>query len=198
MAIVLSLLGFYSDVVTNGFKNRPPAHWTIKYWQWIYSKPRNESPLITGNINCEEFVCLPCTGGGEDCGRKTVLSGKDAEKDILIPVFASEYSTAEVTNGTDEQLRKMARAMSEPMVMEASLDSTALTPYYIESEPFTLEVPSNHSLENRTALAGRYRAVSCGYWHRLKPLAKGKHTIKFGGSARNGFYTKVSYEIDVK
>jgi hypothetical protein len=178
--------------------NKPPIEWTVRYWQWIYSKPRDQNPLKSGDINCEDFISLPCTGGGEDCGRAITLSGEDAEKDILIPVFASEYSNAEVVNGTDEQLREMARAMSVPVVMEASLDSIPLTPYYVESEPFTLEVPSNHSLENRIASAGRYRAVSCGYWHRLKPLAKGKHVIKFGGSARNGFYTKVSYEIDIK
>jgi len=178
-------------------ENKPPAHWTIKYWQWIYSKPRDQNPLITGIINCDNFICLPCTGGGEDCGRRITLSGDDAEKDILIPVFASEYCTAEVINGTDKDLRAMARAMSAPVVMEASLDSIPLVPHYVESKPFNIEVPSNHSLENRNAVAGTYRAISCGYWHRLKPLPKGKHVIRFGGSASNGFYTKVSYEVDV-
>ncbi len=182
----------------NESENSPPAQWTIKYWQWIYSKPRDHNPLITGNINCDDFICLPCTGGGEDCGRRITLSRENAEKDILIPVFASEYSTAEVINGTDNDLRSMARAMSAPIVMEVSLDSIPLIPHYVESEPFNIEVPANHSLENRNASAGTYRAISCGYWHRLKPLAKGKHVIRFGGLASNGFFTKVSYEVDVK
>jgi hypothetical protein len=177
--------------------SKPPAEWTIKYWQWIYSKPKDKNPLKNGNIYCDDFIGLPCTGGGEDCGRKITLSGKDAEKDILIPVFASEYSTAEVKNAADEDLRSMAREMSRPVTMEVSLDSVPLIPYYVESKPFNLRVPSNHSLESTEAEAGTYSAVSCGYWHKLKPLPKGKHIIRFGGSGRNGFFTKVLYELSV-
>ena len=181
----------------NKSENKPPAEWTTKYWKWIYSKPKEENPLKTGTINHDEFLCLPCTGGGEDCGRKLNLSDEDAKKDILVPVFASEYCTAEVLNGTDEQLRERARDMSTPTHIEISLDGNSLTPYYIETEPFDITVPSNHILENMHAPAGTYRAISCGYWYKLKPLSNGKHVVRFGGSCFNGFYTKVMYEIYV-
>lgn len=174
---------------------KPPADWTVKYWQWIYSFPKHENPLKKGNIYCGTFICLPCTGGGEDCGRKIILSGQDANKDILIPVFASEYSTAEIKNASDKSLLSMAKAMSTPVTMEASLDSKPLIPYYIESKPFNLDVPQNHSLEDTDTGAGTYRAVSCGYWHMLQPLSKGRHVIRFGGTGNNGFFTKVLYEV---
>ena len=126
------------------------------------------------------------------CGRKITLSGIDAQKDILIPVFASEYSTAEVDDVSDENLRSMARTMSTPMTMEASLNSVPIVPYYIESKIFNLDVPPNHSLENPNAKPGTYKAVSCGNWHKLMPLPKGKHLVKFGGSGCNGFFTRVN------
>lgn len=177
-------------------ENSPPPEWTSKYWQWILSKPMKENPLSTGNINNDDFISLPCTGGGEDCGRRVNLSYQDAKKDILIPVFAAAYCTAEILNGTDEELRKKARDESTPLHMEVSLDGNPLIPYYIETEPFEVTVPANHVLENENAPAGTYRAIACGYWHNLKSLHSGRHLIKFGG-AKNGFYTKVMYEVNV-
>lgn len=176
---------------------KPPTIWTVKYWQWIYSQPKDKNPLKSGDIYCDDFICLPCTGGGEDCSRRINLSGEDSRKDILIPVFASEYSTAEIKNASEKELRSHARHMSSPVAMEAILDSTPLIPYYVESNSFNLELPLNHSLEDTDSGEGIYKAVSCGYWHRLKPLPKGKHIIKFGGTGANGFSTKVVYEVNI-
>ena len=165
------------------------------YWQWIYSKPRDENPLRTGIINNQEFISLPCTGGGEDCNRKIALKNEDTKKDILIPVFAAEFCTGEIPGATDEQLRLEARSMADPVQMEASVDGKELTPHYVETKPFDLTIPENHSLDDEKIPAGSYRAVSCGYWYKLNPLSRGKHMVKFGGSGSHGFFTKVAYEI---
>jgi len=178
-------------------ENKPPADWTAKYWQWVLSFPKEENPLKTGNISNSEFLSLPCTGGGEDCSRKLDLSKEDAKKDILIPVFASEYCTAEVLNGTDSELLKQAREVTIPQRMELSIDDKELTPFYVETEPFDITVPANHMLENENAAPGTYRAVACGYWYKLKTLPTGKHIILFGGTGKNGFHTKVVYEVNV-
>ena len=88
------------------------------------------------------------------------------KKTYLVPVFASEYSAAEVLNATDEQLRRRARAMSTPIEIEISLDGKALHSFYVESEPFYITVPSNHSLENaelRQVHIGPYRADTGTY-----------------------------------
>ncbi len=178
-------------------ENEPSADSTTKYWQWILSIPKDANPLNTGNTNNDEFLYLPCTGGGEDCSRKLQLSGKDARKNILIPIFASESCTGEVPNATDDQLLEGARTMASPLRMQAYLDGKALLPYYVETEPFEVRVPVNHVLENEKALPGIYRAIACGYWHMLRPLRKGKHVISFGGTGVNGFHTKVLYEVRV-
>ena len=177
--------------------SKPPANWTAKYWQWIYSKPKDRNPLRTGEISIEEFMSLPCTGGGEDSGRKVTLSERDSHKDILIPVFASEYCTGELPGASDDELLRMARSLSKPEEMEVTLDGTPLTPHYIETDPFEISVPNNHMLENEKAAPGFYRAIACGYWCKINGLAKGKHLIKFGGSGSNGFFTRVVYEISV-
>ena len=73
-------------------ENEPPAEWIARYWQWIYSKPKEENPLKTGEVNNDEFLCLPCTGGGESCDRVFNIRGENSRKHIIVPVFASEYS----------------------------------------------------------------------------------------------------------
>jgi hypothetical protein len=187
-----------SEVTSNEIPSgKPDVEQTVKYWQWILSIPKDKNPLNTGNINNDEFICLPCTGGGEDCSRKLDLSERDAKKDILVPVFASEYCTAEVLNGTDEELLETARRMATPIHMEVSIDENPLVPYYVETEPFEVTVPISHVLDNIYAPPGTYRAISAGFWHRLKPLSTGKHIIRFGGTGTNGFYTKVIYEVNV-
>jgi hypothetical protein len=81
--------------------------------------------------------------------------------------------------------------------MEAYLDGKPLIPYFVETEPFEVKVPTNHVLDNENAPAGTYRAIACGYWHKLRPLSRGEHVISFGGTAINGFHTKVIYEVNI-
>jgi len=111
--------------------NLPPPDWTSEYWRWVLSFPKEENPLNTGNIKSDRFLALPCTGGGEDCGRRLELSAEDAKKDILVPVFASEYCTAEVLNGTDSELLRQTREVTIPEYMELSVDGKDLKPYYL-------------------------------------------------------------------
>ncbi|HBO84256.1 MAG TPA: hypothetical protein DD641_04650, partial [Deltaproteobacteria bacterium] len=47
-------------------------------------------------------------------------------------------------------------------------------------------------------LAAMY-SISNGYWVMLRPLAQGKHIIKFGGRfPKNGFSQNIQYNITVK
>jgi hypothetical protein len=148
-----------------------PPEWTARYWQWIFSDPAQ--PLKSGVVYDKDMAMLPCTGGGAACDRKAEIQ---AGKDILVPVFAAaEYGKGEYF------LREKARAMSTPINMECSVDDIAQDWEYIETK-FNF---------------GKHEAVSAGYWHRLH-LSPGKHIIKFGGNAENGFFTKVAYEISAK
>jgi hypothetical protein len=184
---------------------KPLGEWTAKYWQWIYSIPKGDNPLETGNISYQthqgqSFLCLPCTGGGEDCSRVFTMSEEDAKKDILIPVFAAAYSTAELKHdATEDKLLGYARDdLNNTVNMEVSIDGNPLQPYYVESPPFEVQIPSNNIVGDKNNIpSGRYKAMAAGYWYKLKPLCEGQHIIRFGGTGYNGFYTKVQYIVNV-
>ena len=179
------------------------VQWTVKYWQWIYSLPKGENPLETGNSSRQKhkyqsFLCLPCTGGGEDCSRTFNIQPEDAKKDILIPVYTAACSTAELgANTNDEKLLSLVRdEVTDPVHIEVGIDGKPLQPYYVESSFFEVDIPSN-PIFDITAPPGKYRALSAGYWHKLGPLPIGRHVIRFGGTGRNGFHTKVEYVVNI-
>ena len=177
----------------------PDPRWTVRYWQWVLSNSRPNNPLVTGRVNDDVFLALPCTGGGEDCNRILNLSGMDRLKDILIPVYCAEYSTAEIPhlNPTVQNLLQSVRDdVTSPIDMECVVDGSQLESHYIETSPFEISVPDNNLLDENPP-KGTYLAIAAGYWHKLSPLAVGRHVVRFGGTGRNGFHTKVQYTINV-
>jgi hypothetical protein len=177
----------------------PSEEQTSRYWQWIYSFPKNSNPLRTGEVNKGDYIMLPCTGGGEDCNRHLDLRLDDTSKSVLIPVFCCEYSTAEVGEEASVQdLLETARDDSRyPTKLECVVDGVEIKPHYVESKPFKITVPAHHMLDNKNAPPGTYTAISAGYWCLLHPLVPGQHRLKFGGSNKYGFNTKVEYVLNV-
>jgi hypothetical protein len=185
----------------------PPREWISKYWQWIYSFHQGKSPLESGSISCQSngvdnFLCFPCTGGGEDCNRSVTLTGENAKKDILIPVFTAAYNGAELgkTLSQHQLLKKAKNDVRDPISLELTLDNVPLKFRYVESLPFLVKVPINQDFSKYDE--SQYVTLSAGYWCRLRPLSPGTHTVKFGGTGRrirrNSFHTKVQYLIRVK
>lgn len=179
-----------------------PRDWISKYWQWIYSYSQGNSPLETGKISHQfsngiDFLCFPCTGGGEDCSRTVTIAGDDAKKEILIPVFTAAYNSAELGRDlTQKELLEQARTdVRNPLSLELTLDDKALIPHYVESLPFKI-VPPKFSWNN--ASHKEYITLSAGYWYKLGPLPSGKHTVRFGGTGQNLFHTKVQYSINIQ
>ena len=141
----------------------PDPHWTIRYWQWILSKPKNENPLVTGSVHKDVYVTLPCTGGGEDCSRSLNLTIEDSRKDILIPVYCAECCEAEICDvePTDEKMMELVRKdISCVLDLECSVDGVQLEPDYLENAPFEVRVPTNNILDGDPP-KGTYRAVAC-------------------------------------
>jgi hypothetical protein len=183
----------------------PLSELCAEYWQWIYSIPKGQNPLDTGQVSTdkEEFICLPCTGGGEDCSRKYNVSEQDANKDILVPVFTVTWSTAEAQ---EQQLLALAREdVRDAQELVISVDGKTLTPEYVETRPFDVQIPTNFRFDGpeynnpSNIQPGRYKAISAGYWYRLKPLPKGEHVVRFGGTGHdNFFHTKVQYTLNIR
>src|SRR5439155_1601489 len=127
-------------------EGKPPAKWTSRYWQWLSAIDKNENPLKTGNINNDEFICLPCTGGGEACDRYITLDGEDTKKEILVPVFTSLATTALAEENDKALLQRVKDLTLVPEHKEVSLDGKPLKSYYLETEPFNVEAPSNNMI----------------------------------------------------
>lgn len=182
---------------------KPPREWVSKYWQWIYSYYPGTSPLETGIISYQsiggnDFLCFPCTGGGEDCSRSVTITGSNAKKDILIPVFAAAYNAAELGRDLSQQelLEQAKSDVRNPLSLELTVDGKPLVPYYVESLPFEVKSPSNKVLKYSDKNVRI--TLSAGYWYKLRHLTDGSHIIRFGGTGRNLFHTRVQYLIDVQ
>jgi hypothetical protein len=190
----------------NGVKPSPDE--TAIWWCWVLSIPKPDNPLRGGSITKNQdqpFLCLACTGGpgctggGEDHNRIFNMKAVDAGKDILVPIFSTEYSTAELgANATHDQLLSHAREDVNNALLELIIDSVplqSLEQYYVESGPFQVYLPPNHILENNIA-PGTYQAACAGYYLKLNHFPSGRHMIKFGGTAQNGFHTSVTYVMN--
>lgn len=183
-----------------------PAHAGL-WWKWILNIPRTENPLRGGYVGNRQnlpFLCLACTGGpgcsggGEDHARSFNIEPHNERKRILIPIFTTEYSTAELgKNATDYELMKQVRADIDNSRLQLTIDghdAENLNQYYVETGPFEVFLPRDHLLEGNIP-PGYYRALCGGWWIMLDSMARGEHTIKFGGTAPMGFHTSVSYKI---
>lgn len=171
------------------------------WWEWILSIPSRDNPLngVTPSGNLP-LTYLACTGGGEDTNRFLSVRPTDAQKDLLVPIFTSEYCTAELgEEASDERLLAQARGdVRDPKRLELIIDEKPidhLERFYVEGGPFHVSLPPKHILDYQIK-PGRYRAMCAGYWMKIKPTrAFGNHTIQFGGTGQNGFHTRVKYGI---
>ena len=184
--------------------SRPEPYETAKWWQWVLSFDKANNPLNGANANQDlPFLCLACTGGGEDIGRKLQVRTKDAGKDLLIPIFTSEYSTAELGSAaSDEELLSQAKDdVKDPKHLELIIEGNPILPleqFYVEAGPFTIQLPPDHILYDERIMPGKYRAMCAGYWMKVNSFqGRDNVVIQFGGTGRNGFHTKVRYKVEM-
>jgi hypothetical protein len=179
----------------------PLAEETAEWWKWILSCPAKSNPLKGFDFSYEHLpsIYLSCTGGGEDISR-TIRIPMGITKDVLVPIFTSEYCTGELgAASTDADLLEAARDdVKDPIELGLNIDGTevnSLSDLYLEYGPFYVTLPPGHILGN-TVSAGKYRAYCAGYWLKLDSFSDdGSHSITFGGTGRNGFHTKVGYSV---
>lgn len=184
---------------------------TADWWQWALSIPEESNPFTGGDILQKQdrpFLYLTGTGesnpGKEPIPRKLTISGGQGNKEWLFPLFVGEFSTAEEPHATDDELLARAKKEAQPKELKLIIDGDLnykLSPnreewqqYYVESAPFTVNIPSNSVLGGKIA-PNTYKAVSAGYFVKLPPLDSGKkRTLTFGGTG-DSFTTEVTYEV---
>lgn len=108
--------------------------------------------------------------------------------------------TDRANNPTVPEMRAIVAEQTDMVdYVYVTLDGEDLTDFSsrVASTPFTVRLPDDNIFG---APGGVYTpGVSDGYWFYLPPLAKGKHTLKFGGSVGDGsFVLNVTYCITVE
>jgi hypothetical protein len=172
--------------------------WTEKWWQWAFSIPKDQSPLIdkTGE-NCsngQEGPVWYLAGTTTDISNAQRRCIVPYGKSILFPIIVSQFSRSEMpTMDRVSLVRYTAEDINQTSLLQVTVDGV------------TLDHLSKHRIQSYFKLdlidgniwdipSGPTWAASDGFWVFLRPLTKGKHTISFHGVEPN-FETKVSYDI---
>jgi hypothetical protein len=183
------------------------AEWTTKWWQWAYSIPTTNNPILdqTGK-DCAQSQnqtgpvwFLAGTGGGSAERTCTIPAGKA----ILLPIVNSlNLRTAGESN--EELLTAVKERQDKVTTLEASIDGTPLqnlSSYRIQSPFFEVTLPDDNIVGEA---AGTYLSVSDGNWLFLKPLPPGQHEIRTHGtiidptSPTPSFETAVTYHLTIQ
>ena len=181
------------------------AEWTVRWWRWVLSIPKDRNPLIdsTGE-HCAEgqrqsgpvWFLAGTTGNIYRAERKCIIP---TGKAILFPILVSQFSYAEVPSikSNEELIATTAKDIDNWSLLEVIIDGlklNGLQKYRVKFGPFDLSLPENNVWD---ITAGPTKAVSNGFWAFLKPLKDGSHTISFHGIEPH-FATKVRYDITIK
>jgi hypothetical protein len=183
--------------------------WSVKWWQWIESIPKDHSPLSdsTGKdcaVNQTGPVWfLAGTSGGSAERSCTIPAGKA----IFAPLINNECSYVEKKDlKTESELRACAIAGNNGATgLTATVDGVAipnLNRLRIASPLFNLTfAPGNGAGLPPSST----QSVSDGFWILLHPLSPGIHEIKFGGAivgfaegTSNNFANDVTYHLMVQ
>ena len=193
--------------VLNGL--RPGTSW----WNWALAETAALSPVLDpvdaqkcalGQIGPVWFLAGQPSGEpplNPPLRRCNVPNGKA----ILVPIINAEWSAAEgncplpgVPQGSSEQaLRACAKAFMDLVTeIRVSVDNKpliSLSMYRFQSPLFRLTAV----MDNYAGVpAGTSNAVADGFYIMLKPLPKGKHTIRFEGAIESfPFFAFARYEV---
>lgn len=176
--------------------------WTAKWWQWVLSIPRSQSPLIdpTGN-HCANNQSgpvwfLPGTLKGLAERSCTI----PADKAILFPIINVEASIAEGDGTTEEELAARVKfEMDQIRDLHAMINGMKIEKIKqsrIQSPLFNVILPCDNVLG---LPAQTSQMISEGYWLFLKPLEPGKYDISSFGSCLAGrIKIGVTYHLTVE
>lgn len=177
------------------------AQLTAEWWQWAMSTPGDKNPVrdLTG-VNCDlgqkgSFWFL-AGGFGSSKIHRTCIVPKD--KILFFPLInVVYYQRPDYPSYSCEEAKTSAKLTNEAAFdLFAEIDGINiknLKQYRVSSDKcfdVFARIPSYSS----------YPSASDGYWLLIKPLKKGRHTLKFGGKYnRSGQVIQdIEYELIVQ
>lgn len=178
------------------------------WWQWTNTMGKKESPVIDRagdkcGVNQSGNVWFLAGGyGSSKISRKCVIP---EGKHIFFPIINMAYWPRQGRTITCERVKKGAALNNDNLLLiNAELDGNQIpevSKYRIKSDkcfdllgliPKKLNAPKI------------FPSATDGYWLMLKPLTKGKHTLKFSAQYNrvNGTFGQmaqdIEYELEVK
>jgi ankyrin repeat protein len=169
------------------------AEWSWRYWEWSKSFPKGQGPADDHT----ESICRQKQSGpvfmltGSNQGKPIKRSGEvPAGKHFFLPVLVSLAEQTQVFNS-----KELMRIIQDTIPKDISSIYVEIDGKIIaDMKPFR-QTSGCYFIDT---YAGKTFAASDGYWLMLRPLAPGKHTIRFGGRSPDGFSQDVHYELLVK
>lgn len=162
---------------------------SAKWWQWALSAPDAVNPVKDpSGVNCAVGQDGPVwfLAGGFGSAKVHRSCNVPAGKPLFFPIVNSVYFQI---NGEVALTCDAAKGMAAPMIASASdlfaeLDGQSISDvrrYRVTtSRCFGLNVRAGAELAKASP------AASDGYWLLLKPLAAGRHVLRFGGAYTYG------------
>ena len=157
----------------------PYNEWILKWWSWNVDLPMKGNPLITSHLeNCpvgQDGQVSFLTGAlqGEARYTCTIPSGHA----ILIPISPGECNSNERHSESEGLLLKCATEGNAHAKFKVSVDGVpinGLEHNHAVSRFFNMTIPGDNVFNFK---AGKFKAVTSGYFLFLKPLQSGQHAV---------------------
>lgn len=158
------------------------AEWSVRWWQWAWSFPEDESPVAdrTGQACASKqagdvWFLAGTYGTRRTIRRCTVPAGKYIFFPLINYVF---YPPRGVTDTCNSMKASAARQTDGPLalVLEVGAERVAVSEAHRQVSGRCFDLGARMEPPSRI-----HPAASDGYYVMLKPLPKGTHVINFGG-----------------
>lgn len=188
---------------------RALAEYANLWWQWAYSMSPEESAVVdtTGahcHVNQSGDIWFLAGGYGTSLIQRSCTV--PADKHVFFPVINMVYTPPLRIPVTCEQVMRGAALNNEMLLAIAvEIDGELLS----DPERYRLKSPECFDLAggipaDRGALRV-YPSATDGYWMMLKPLARGKHVLRFqarylrpGGDSYSDMAQDIEYQLTVQ
>jgi hypothetical protein len=193
---------------TEQVAGRSQLDWAQSWWQWAFSFPADQSPLIdtsgalANERNNGPVYFLTSSSGGA----ATSSFSAPANRPLLFPLVTTaaielpgpipgcldepspiSCTLAGLASFTDVLVAPYARLDGIDLVVGQMFRQTSI-------DYFDLVLPANSILGLDAGLYPKSLAMD-GYWVMLSGLTPGQHTLEFGGGDGTGFYAEMRSEI---
>jgi hypothetical protein len=175
---------------------RSQSEWSRSWWQWAGSFARSESPIVdrtgamcTSKQSGDVWFLAGTYGTRRTIRECTVPAGKY----LFFPLVNYVVMSAAATPCA-QLMEQAALITDDPDALVLDVDGMRIANLSTHRQA-TQGCFQMGSLSREGATHAQ--AAANGYWVMLRPLAKGKHTIEFGG-ALPGILQAVTYTLVVE